>query len=149
MWQGFPVLIASTTDLDRQFHSFGIVVCSNEKSKDFTFVFRALQDGVKKLHLQEINPDVLIADGSDAIRNGFQAIFGEKPTIMCWAHMRRKMVKKIESLVKKMDQEDLIEDVEALQLAQSERMFTKASNLFIKKWNKKEPKFIEYLQNEW
>jgi hypothetical protein len=28
-------------------------------------------------------------------------------------------------------------------------MFTKASNLFIKKWNKKEPKFIEYFQNEW
>jgi hypothetical protein len=25
----------------------------------------------------------------------------------------------------------------------------KASNLFTKKWNKKEPKFIEYFQNEW
>jgi hypothetical protein len=36
-----------------------------------------------------------------------------------------------------------------IQLAQSERMFTKASNLFTKKWNKKEPKFIEYFQNEW
>ncbi|CAF3306315.1 unnamed protein product [Rotaria sp. Silwood2] len=149
VWQGFPVLIVGTTDLDRQFHSFGIAVCSNEKSKDFTFVFHALQDGVKKLDLQEINPDVLIADGSDAIRNGFQATFGEKPTVMCWAHMRRKVVKKIESMVDKTEQKDLIEDIEALQLAQCERIFTKASNLFIKKWNKKEPKFIEYFQNEW
>jgi hypothetical protein len=33
VWQGFPVFIVGTTDLDRQFHSFGIAVCSNEKSK--------------------------------------------------------------------------------------------------------------------
>ncbi|CAF1641333.1 unnamed protein product, partial [Didymodactylos carnosus] len=58
-------------------------------------------------------------------------------------------LKKIESMVEKMGQEDSIEDIEALQLAQSVRMFTKASNLFIKKWNKKEPKFIEYFQNQW
>ncbi|CAF1944156.1 unnamed protein product [Rotaria magnacalcarata] len=87
-----------TTDLDRQFHSVGIAVCSDEKTKDFTFVFRALQHGVKKLNLQEINPDVLIANGSGAILNGFQAIFGEKPIVMCWAHMRRNAVKKIESM---------------------------------------------------
>jgi hypothetical protein len=65
---------------------------------------------------------------------------------MCWAHMRRKLVKKIESMVGKMEQEDLIE---ASQLAQNERMLTKTSNVFIKKWNKKETKFIEYFQNEW
>ncbi|CAF1163765.1 unnamed protein product, partial [Didymodactylos carnosus] len=105
--------------------------------------------GVKKLDLQEIDPDVLITDGSDTIHNGFQATFGEKPTVMCWAHMRWKVVKKIESMVEKMGQVDLIEDIEALQLAQSVRMFTKASNLFIKKWNKKEPKFIEYFHNQW
>ena len=87
MWQRFPVLITGTTDSDRQFHSSGIAICSGEKSKDFTFVFRILQDGVKKLDLQEINPDVLIASDSDAIRNGFQANFSEKPKVMCWAHI--------------------------------------------------------------
>ena len=149
IWQGFPVLVIGTTDLDRHFHGLGIAVCSNEKTQDFTFVFQALQDGVKKLNLPEINPDTLIADGSDAIRNGFEAVFGEKYTVMCWAHMRRKVVKKIEAMVEKMDQEDLIEDVEALQLAQSEQIFTKASILFIKKWKKKQPTFVEYFENEW
>jgi hypothetical protein len=61
-----------------------------------------------------MNPDVLIADGSDAIRNGFQANFGEKATVMCWDHMRRKVVKKIESMVDKMEQEELIEAIETL-----------------------------------
>ena len=40
-------------------------------------------------------------------------------------------------------------DIEALQLAQSERIFTKASNLFFKKWTKKQPHFCEYFQSEW
>ncbi|CAF1507876.1 unnamed protein product [Adineta ricciae] len=149
VWQGFPVLIVGTSDLDQQFHSFGIAVCSDEKTKDFTFVFRAVQDGVKKLYLQEINPGILMADGSGAIRNGFKEVFGEKPIVMCWAHMRRKVVKKIESMVTKIDQEDLIQDIDVLQLAQSDRIFAKASNLFIKKWNKKQPTFIEYFENEW
>jgi hypothetical protein len=80
---GFPVLIIGTTDLDRHFHSFGMGVCSNEKKRDFIFLFRALQEGVHKLSLEEINPDVLIADGADSIRNEFEHVFGEKPMVMC------------------------------------------------------------------
>ncbi|CAF2103112.1 unnamed protein product [Rotaria magnacalcarata] len=52
-------------------------------------------------------------------------------------------------MVKKSEQEDLVNDVESLQLTQDERIFIKASNLFVKKWSKKEPNFIEYFQNEW
>ncbi|CAF1379390.1 unnamed protein product [Adineta ricciae] len=149
VWQGFPVLIVGTTDMNRQFHWFGVAVCSNEKTADFTFIFRALQEGVSKLDLQKIDPDILIADGSDAIRNGFQSVFGEKPIVMCWAHMRRKVVKKVESMVDKMDKEDLLQDIDMLQLAQSDKIFRKASGLFVKKWSKKQPEFIQYFENEW
>jgi len=149
LWQGFPVLIVGTTDLDRHFHAFGMSVCSNETTHDFRFLFRGLQEGIQKLNLEEINPEFLIADGADAIRNAFRDVFGEKPMIMCWAHMRRKVMKKIESMVNKSEQEDLINDIESLQLAQNERIFLKASNLFVKKWVKRQPSFIEYFQNEW
>ncbi|CAF1299183.1 unnamed protein product, partial [Rotaria magnacalcarata] len=77
IWQGFPVLIVGTTDLDRHFHLFGMAICSNETTQDFRFIFRALQEGMKKLNLEEIDPDSLIADGADAIRNAFQDVFGE------------------------------------------------------------------------
>jgi hypothetical protein len=126
-----------------------MAVCSNEKTRDFIFVFRGLQKGVQKLGLEEMNPDVLIADGADSIRNAFKHVFGEKPMIMCWAHMRRKIVKKVESIMDKLIQEDLLNDVDALQLAQSKRIFTKASNLFIKKWTKAQPDFVEYFRREW
>ncbi|CAM4952599.1 unnamed protein product [Rotaria socialis] len=88
IWQGFPVLIVGTTDLDRHFHLFGMAICSNETTQDFRFIFRALQECMKKLNLEEIDPDFLIADGADAIRNAFQDVFGEKAMVMCWAHMR-------------------------------------------------------------
>ncbi|CAF2096949.1 unnamed protein product, partial [Rotaria magnacalcarata] len=78
VWQGFPVLIIGATDLDRHFHLFGMAICSNEATQDFRFIFRALQKGMKKLNLEEIDPDFLIADDADAIRNAFQDVFGEK-----------------------------------------------------------------------
>jgi hypothetical protein len=52
-------------------------------------------------------------------------------------------------MVNKSEQEDLVNDIESLQLAQNERVFLKASNLFVTKWVKKQPRFIEYFQNEW
>ncbi|CAM4959646.1 unnamed protein product [Rotaria socialis] len=52
-------------------------------------------------------------------------------------------------MVKKSEQEYLVNDIESLQLAQDERIFIIGSNLFVKKWPKKEPNFIEYFQNEW
>ena len=149
LWQGFPVLIIGTSDLDRHFHPLGMSVCSNETIEDFRFVFRGLQEGIQKLNLEEIKPEVLIADGADAIRNAFRDVFGEKPMAMCWAHMRRQVVKKIESMVDKEEKEDLVNAIEFLQLAQNERVFLKASNLFAKKWMKKQPSFIEYFRNEW
>jgi hypothetical protein len=68
-------------------------------------------------------------------------VFGEKPMVVCWAHMRRNVVKKIESMVDKSEQEDLVNHIESLQIAQNERIFIKASNLFVKKWTKKTTKF--------
>jgi len=57
--------------------------------------------------------------------------------VMCWAHMKPKVMKKIESMVDKSEQENLENDIDLLQLAQSERIFTKASSLFLKKMGKK------------
>ncbi|CAF1379374.1 unnamed protein product [Adineta ricciae] len=99
--------------------------------------------------LQILHSSFVLSDGSDAIRNGFQSVFGEKLMVMCWAHMRRKVVKKVESMVDKMDKEDLLQDIDMLQVAQSDKIFRKASGLFVKKWSRKQPEFIQYFENEW
>lgn len=41
------------------------------------------------------------------------------------------------------------EDIKILQLSQNKMIFKKASILFLKKWQEKEPVFIKYFQTEW
>ncbi|CAF1237047.1 unnamed protein product [Didymodactylos carnosus] len=127
----FFVATKRLQDLDRHLHSLGMAICSNEKTQEFMFVLRGLQEGIQKLSLEERNPDVLIVDGADSIRNALQDVLGKKPMVMCRAHMCRNVVKKIESIVDKSEQVNLVNDNETLQVVQSERIFIKASNLSI------------------
>lgn len=60
-WNGFPVSPVGSTDMYRHFHLFGTMVSKEEQTKDFT---------------------ILISDASDAIRNGFQAVFGENTLLL-------------------------------------------------------------------
>jgi hypothetical protein len=54
---------------------------------------------------------------------------------MCWAHVRRNVVKKLH-LVEEEYQEEVMIDLDALQLSSSTEIFDKAKELFIK-WNTK------------
>ena len=67
---------------------------------------------------------------------------------MCWYHMRTNAEKNL-SLIKDQDtRKAIMNDIDALQLAPSERIFDAASKLFIKKW-KHEKEYIEYFDKEW
>jgi hypothetical protein len=60
----------------------------------------------------------------------------------------KSVVKRIESMVDKSEQVDLGNNKESLQIAQNGPILIKTSNLFVKKWTKQRPDFIEYFQNE-
>ena len=97
IWQGFPCLIIGTTDMIKQFHPYGFAVCFNEKEKDFKFIFMCIRNGLRDLNL-DMNEGsfVLIADGSNAIRNAFSEVFGmDHSMVMYWAHMRERAEKKL------------------------------------------------------
>ena len=130
IWQGFPVLVVGTTDLDRHFHPFGMPICSNEEEKDFKFMFQSLADGVEEHAEQKMDPQVLIANSANAIRNAFEDTFGEKPMVMCWAHVRRNVEEKVQSLVEKGCQTEIIHDIEVLQLSQSKKSSRKLASYF-------------------
>ena len=149
IWQGFPVLTVGMSDYDRHFHITGLAVCSNEKTSDFKFLFKSIKVGLQKIEQTPINPVVLVSDASDSIRNAFVDVFGEKELVMCWAHVYRNVAKKVSSMVNKDSQADMNEDIKILQLSQNKMIFKKASILFLKKWQEKEPVFIKYFQTEW
>lgn len=148
-WNGFPVLLVGTTDMDRNYHNYGVAVCTNETSEDFEFLFKSLRSGVQKIGGVEIRPKVLISDATSSIRDGFRRVFGSDNTIiMCWAHMRKDVFRKLEKLCAKDDRAEILADLDQFQLAKSPEIFDHVVGLFIKKWSSY-PQFTKYFQDEW
>jgi hypothetical protein len=149
VWQGFPVLVIGTTDESRQFHCFGMGVCTDEKTDDFKFLFNSLKNGAEKILHFPIDPSTLISDAARSTQNSFKDVFGEdKLVIMCWAHMKKNVVKKVEKLVAQEFQTEILSDIDILQLSQNNDIFDRASILFLDKWYE-ETEFINYFKAEW
>jgi hypothetical protein len=150
IWQGFPCFIIGTTDMIKQFHPYGFAVCSNEKEKDFAFIFNCIRDGLCNLNLQMNEQElVLIADGAEAISNAFSKVFGtDHNIVMCWFHMRKRVEKKLYLVEDKALHDEIMNDIETLQLSKNKKIFDIATRLFLKKWKSQE-KFIQYFSSEW
>lgn len=152
VWQGFPVLLVGTSDTHRQFHMIGIAVCTSETSVDFGFIFDAVNKGLNDVFNCKINPKHLICDAADSILNGFFNTYGQdhKIVIMCWAHMRRAVSKKILTYFRDARlQNDVLYDIDKLQLCRTDEDFDKAAILFIEKWEKHSSDFTKYFHDEW
>ena len=104
-----------------------------------------------------MKPAILIAYGSDAITNGFKRVFGsEFKRVMCWAHMRRAVDKKIKMINDVSIENEVMEDIEKIQISQNPKTFEKASQLFLNKWQATKYKkmqnlvdFFSYFVQEW
>ncbi|CAF1343176.1 unnamed protein product, partial [Rotaria sordida] len=75
IWQGFPVLVIGTIDLNKAFHPFGLAICTNEKkTKDFEFIFNSIQIDMQKINKALLQPTALILDAADSIKNDFKNV---------------------------------------------------------------------------
>lgn len=150
IWQGYPVIIVGTSDANHVFHPFAVAVTKGETAEDFAFVFRAVHEA----DLQW-NPTILLADGSEAITNGFQAVFSHPFTrLMCFFHVRKQVDMYLRPLTKDQLGPRLKGDIYALQTCASTEHFEKASQLFLKKWRMTKTDdrirdFIDYFEKEW
>lgn len=72
LYGGFPALTGGTTDKNKNFHPFGIALCSSENNVDFAFFFRAIKSACFRVFDQSISPSILVADSADAITLGFK-----------------------------------------------------------------------------
>jgi hypothetical protein len=152
IWQGYPVLIVGTTDLSKSFHPFGLAVCCSEKKKDFIFLFNSLQIGLNKIDKPPIQPIALVCDASFAIIKAFSAVFkNEHKVIMCWAHMKRCVAKKVSMINDKQMAREIIDDIDLLQICESANLFNNAVKLFKEKWSQFDQvnDFMKYFEFEW
>ena len=120
-WQGYPFLVAGTSDADYVFHPLAVAVTKGETEDDFAFLFRALH--ARNL---EWKPEILLADASEAITNGFKAVFGEPDVrAMCFFHVVQNVDKYLRRFSKKNRSaaQELREDINVLQTSKSQQMF--------------------------
>jgi len=156
-FQGFPVFLVGVNDMQRVFHCTSLSICSGETSHDYAFVFRCVKSMIDKLFFGGVptySPKILIADGAEAITNGFIQIFQEcLIRIMCWAHVVRAIDKRLNISGIKDYKDDILIDIYALQLSFSPVYFKYASGLFLQKWRQKNSdhinEFLIYFETEW
>lgn len=142
-WQGYPVLIVGTTDLDRHFHPLCLSICSNEQRESFEFILESL-----KKEVPELSPTHLISDASQAIREAFRRVFGpDCSVLMCWAHAFRNISK--HSHLIKGSKSDILDGIRVLQVSPDAETFAEGVKLFIKKYKDSEREFIDYMNKIW
>lgn len=140
MYQGFPLIVAGFVDRYKHFHVIGICATSNERQRDYEFIFEALKKGIYKHTQIAFEPKILMSDAAPAIRNAFYATFeSAEQNVICFVHVLRNIQRaKFKSKVNK---ESIISEVMILLQCSSMAEFDNACRLFIKKWEQSEPDF--------
>lgn len=147
-WMGYPLIILGTVDNTKKFHPLVYSCSSHERTEDYEYVFKTIKDSIAK-HLNKIfKPEQLVADGADAIRNGFYKVFDSAKTdIMCFAHVLRNVRKR--PFTNKTNKSLIIDDIRKIQLASNKNIFDLMTNLFLEKWGHLEENFVKYFKKEW
>lgn len=147
-WNGFPLIVLGTIDRQKKFHPLLYACTSRETTCDYSFVFETLRNGIEVLFGQKFLPEILIADGADAIRNAYYQSFDTaKKDIMCFAHVLRNIKKR--KFSSKATKSLIIDDIRAMQSAASRPIFNMLSKLFCTKWRQNEPDFVKYFEKQW
>lgn len=83
-WHGYPLIVLGMIDRKKKFHPLLYACTSGETTNDYSFVFETLRNSIEAFFGEKFQPEILIADGADAIRNAFYQSFDTaKKDIMC------------------------------------------------------------------
>lgn len=149
VWQGYPVIIVGTTDMTRQFHPFGMAVCTNEGHEDYAFIFNSLKMIVQQVCGFDYEPTVLIAGDSLQITTGFRNSFATlRHRVVCWDQVGRSIDKHLNLISTQFNQVAIKSDIVEMQLSANLDVFNTAVRLFNEKWCIEE-RFLAYFNLEW
>lgn len=148
-WQSCSVLVIGTTARSNIFYPICLGVSSTESKRDFEMIFKNLKDNVLSLHSHCMKPSVLVCDGTSNIQDAFRAVFGPEPVIrVCWIVVKDNVETKVEELVERTCQKQLLDDFYLLQWPQKEGDFETLLQAFLTRYaNHKD--FLAYFKQEW
>lgn len=127
-WLGFPLMVIGTVDRAKKFHPLVYACCSHKKTRDYEFIFKCVKEAIKTHFGEEYEPEILIADAADSIRNAFYASFiNALLDIICYAHVIRNCMKR--PFTSKANKRLILDDIRQMQLAPNTLTFKMMSKL--------------------
>jgi len=66
---------------------------------------------LSSVHSPNLKPDILLADGAEAITIGSEKVFGNGLRIYCWFHVMRNVKDELHHLKDKKLHEQVLEDI--------------------------------------
>lgn len=141
---GYPVIPIGSSDMGRHFHLIGIAITTNDTAADYGFLFKSLKFAMERIVKKTFKPDVMIADGAQAIQNGFEEVFGKDDTtvVMCWFHVMQNLQK--QKLHDDSNREAILNDIRQIHHSYNNEIFDLGCQLFADKWKESEETFVEY-----
>ena len=127
-----------------------MILSEGEAADDFHFAFKTLRAVLPLDYM----PKFLIADAAEAITAGFRNVFGDGFTrVTCWAHINRVYETRLVCIKDKVIQEKINSEIHLLQACNTPELFTRASQLWLRKWEKSSisgvREFILYFRSQW
>lgn len=145
VYEGCPIQLFGTSDLNNKFHLIAIGFSSNENEETYQLGFEGIRDGMLDNLHEEAKFNVLVSDAAMAIKNAFNSVFPHaNKTVTCWFHVKKNIRSKIEN-----NRDEILGDIDKLQLCENEKLFDRACVLFTKKWRGVEKNFIDYFERQW
>jgi len=147
--------MVGTTDFNREYHPYGIMITQHENEEDYEFMFNTLKQLAIKIHDVEFNPTILLADTAGAITKGFANVFELSHRVYCWSHVKRAIDGKLNSVTDKSIRNNIICDIINFQHYVTTETFTKVARLMVNNWKEKYSKneqvetFIKYFIQQW
>ena len=99
--KAYPVLIVGTAYFDWYFYPFGLVVCTDEKTADFHFIFSSTNIGCGKINESLFKPEVFVSDTAGATREACEKVFGKRKIVIYLGTYSPKLYEKHGSLILK------------------------------------------------
>lgn len=108
-----------------------------------SFFILAIQKGVSLITGKQFKPTVIISDAAPPIINAFYNQFeSAESNVVCWAHVKRNLYQKVNNA-------DILSDVDLLQLSPSVEVFETGVELFFIKWESSHKSFCKYFKKVW
>lgn len=147
IWQGFPIFVVGSTDMENRFHCFGLCVASGEDEDVFNFIFQTLQATITQLFFTAYEPTVLVCDPNADLQTAFVQTF-EGKMLLCHESVFKVIAKKIGNLKIKSIKKNILEDLKMLQLSTSDNVFHVGVRLFCEKYSDYSD-FVHYFKTHW